>query len=486
MGGEPATSRRLPGLRIAQVWRGEVMEELYRHDPSTIRKKRVREQMSVVSVGTAPGVDLVTADLGLPPALGFLRHTPRGWLLTVGQGMGGEVAIGGRQQKVAELLAGGAALDRASGSAGSFHTVPVGAGDWGVVHLDGATGDHVIFFKFDSAPGDIDGTLMDRDSDQLVPPFFLSAAMHAYILIIGFVFAEVGTINFPYTDHGDALAGILVQRPEKAVEEQPKEVAGTDDGDPTAPPASSEGEEGKAGGEGEKPRMRVEDPGDTAEVDPTKAKVQQRGLLVHSSKLKKVGSAMQSDRLGMAMSRLKGNNEGGAGYGKGKGTGVGVGEGTGTLTKSSGKGAGGGGTAPADVVTGEKIDSGGTRAAKGVAGGSPKEQQVSFKGGDPEGDFEGLTKDQVYKTVMARKSALLLCFEKELQRKPNLNGTVTLTWHIKADGSVDTAKVKSSDMGDAAVEGCLVRRVKDLKFPKSADGNDTTVRSFPFVFAPRK
>ena len=38
-------------------------------------------------------------------------------------------------------------------------------------------------------------------------------------------------------------------------------------------------------------------------------------------------------------------------------------------------------------------------------------------------------------------------------------------------------------LGNAAVESCLMRRVKDLKFPSSADGRDTDVM-FPFVFNP--
>jgi hypothetical protein len=195
---------------------------------------------------------------------------------------------------------------------------------------------------------------------------------------------------------------------------------------------------------------------------------------------------MPSDRLGNALSRLTGpNNGGGAGYGEGKGTGVGAGEGTGTLTRSNGNGVGGGGTAHADVVTQGKIDTGGTRAARGTPGGAPLgEKKVAVAIGEGEGDFDGLTKDQVMKVIMARRTMFQACFEKELQRLPNLAGTVQVAWRIEAGGAVTMSKLKTSTMGNAAVESCLVRRVKDLKFPASADGRDTNV-NFPFVFASR-
>jgi len=76
----------------------------------------------------------------------------------------------------------------------------------------------------------------------------------------------------------------------------------------------------------------------------------------------------------------------------------------------------------------------------------------------------------------------LACYDKELQRLPNLSGSVNVAWRIDAAGLVTMSKVKTSSMGNAAVESCLVRRVKDLKFPASANGQVTTV-NFPFVFA---
>jgi hypothetical protein len=51
---------------------------------------------------------------------------------------------------------------------------------------------------------------------------------------------------------------------------------------------------------------------------------------------------------------------------------------------------------------------------------------------------------------------------------------------IQPDGTVSKANIKSSAMNDAAVEGCIVRQVKQWQFPKAP--GQTIVGRFPFVF----
>ncbi len=458
-----------PRLRVSQVWRGEVMDEKIFIIPQN------------VSLSAQKGTTFVAADIGLPPSFQLFRHGERGYVLTLFAGMGGEIHLDGHSHTVAEVVASGS-----GNAAGAFRAVPVAPGDWGVLHLDHA-GDHVMFFQFVAAEAPLPRSRV-LDDELLLPAYIFSMALHMLFLTSNWYFAgnPPGQLAFQQTD---ALAGILVRRPEeppKPEKLQAQPQAGIETAEEKAPPASAEGSEGKSGGQGKKPRERDEDPGDTAPVSEVHAKVRQRGLLVHSDKLAAIGSAMPSDRLGTALSRLKGpNNGGGAGYGGGKGTGVGAGEGTGTLTRSTGNGVGGGGSAHADVVTQGKIDSGGTRAARGTPGGAPLgEKKVAVAIGQGEGDFDGLTRDQVMKVIMARRTMFQACFEKELQRLPNLSGSITVAWHIEAGGAVSVSKMKGSTMGNAAVESCLVRRVKDLKFPASADGRDTNV-NFPFVFASR-
>jgi hypothetical protein len=145
--------------------------------------------------------------------------------------------------------------------------------------------------------------------------------------------------------------------------------------------------------------------------------------------------------------------------------------GTGTLTRGTGNGPGGGGTAHADIVTQGVIKTGGTRAPRGTPGGvGVKEADVSVSTGDAEGDFGGLTEEQVLKVVKGKQNAFLYCFEKELQRSPSIGGKIVVTWQIAASGTVKSARVKTSNVGSAAVDDCVTRTVRGLRFPQAANG----------------
>src|SRR5690606_38446385 len=81
-----------------------------------------------------------------------------------------------------------------------------------------------------------------------------------------------------------------------------------------------------------------------------------------------------------------------------------------------------------------------------------------------------LTQEQVLRVLTRVTSQAKYCYEKELPRNPNLEGKVTTTFVISATGSVQTANVSDSTMGNANVEQCLVRVVQRLKFPACTGG----------------
>jgi TonB family protein len=489
-------------LRVAQIWRGEVMAE-----------QLIAEGSSVV-LGGQKGCDFTIPELPeLPRRYVMFRRGKRGYVLTLGDRMTGKLSLEGTTKGVVEFLReGGEAVDRPDGAAGSFRALPVAPGDWGIVHIDGDA-DHTIFFQFTSrepplrAPFNSKllaipflGLLLymlrpsDRE-DQVRSAAAFSFVVHLILLLMTLVLRE-NPPHFGFNPSKDALTGYLVQRPAEPepppppVKDQPK--AGMEDGDKDAPPASSSGEAGKSGGEGDKPRARapkefVGDPAPSSRDAIVRA-VQNKGILKERDKLAAVaGVGALDNRLGNALTRLEGDNlAGGAGWGPGKGTGVGPGVGTGTLTRGTGNGPGGGGTAHADVVTQGAIKTGGTRAPKGTPGGvGVKEASVSVSTGQAEGDFGGLTEEQVLKVVKAKQNAFLYCFEKELQRSPSIGGKIVVTWQISASGSVKTARVKSSSVGSAAVDDCITRTVRALRFPQAANGQDTLVNTFPFIFARR-
>ena len=83
------------------------------------------------------------------------------------------------------------------------------------------------------------------------------------------------------------------------------------------------------------------------------------------------------------------------------------------------------------------------------------------------------------KVVQAHASAIQFCYEKELQRFPNLAGKVVLNWKVDTEGHVTTSKIDNSTLSNPAAEGCMSRQVKAWIFPKST--GPTTV-NFPFFF----
>src|SRR4029078_2753851 len=99
--------------------------------------------------------------------------------------------------------------------------------------------------------------------------------------------------------------------------------------------------------------------------------------------------------------------------------------------------------------------------------------------GGRDGDVS-LTKKQCYKVVMAHQAAVKYCYEKELQHKSGLSGGVDIFWVIQPDGTVSKASVKGTTLGDASVEGCILRQVKQWQFPKAP--GQTIVGRYPFIF----
>jgi outer membrane biosynthesis protein TonB len=160
-----------------------------------------------------------------------------------------------------------------------------------------------------------------------------------------------------------------------------------------------------------------------------------------------------------------------------------VGRGAGGLS-TSGSGPGGGGTGYGHIYGAGNLDTGG-HGNKGHGRG-PKlaergEHEVSVGMGSGGGDTDGsLSKEQILKVVRAHMAGVKYCYEKELQHKPTLAGGVDMFWVIQPDGTVGKASVKTTSIGDAAVEGCILRQVKQWQFPKAPA--QTTVTRIPFVF----
>jgi hypothetical protein len=174
----------------------------------------------------------------------------------------------------------------------------------------------------------------------------------------------------------------------------------------------------------------------------------------------------------------------GAGSGGG-GNGAGVAFGSGTLDTGFGAGRGGGfgggAGGPGGRGTGGngKGGAGGGGGTGSGTGNGPGEAKVAVGAGTG-ASKGGLSQDQVRRVVMAHLGAVRACYESEAQRNPSLKGGVTVQWSIDPSGRVTGASLAGSTLGNARVEGCVVRQVKGWHFPASETA--TIVGGFPFKF----
>lgn len=458
-----------PVLRVSYIWRDEVMSDTVFGEPQE------------VTLGTTGSATIVTPDLGLPADFAIFRPGARGYVMTLGAGMAGEVEIGKAKQQIKDFV--GAAATGSS-EPGGFRGQGIAAGDFGVIRLD-ASGDHSIFFQFIKKSAELPKSPLVRDTELLLPAYAFAVVLVGFFLIYALAIHEPLGQGFLWPGRRDLVANYLINRPEPIIELEPEEVkAGTDTGEEKAKPVSTAGKIGKSGGEGKKERKRAKDPDQGEPDEPIPERIQV-GLLNKKSRdaFEKVRNRGGFDKkLGTALAGLVGEtNDGSRGSGDGKGSGIGAGEGSGT-TKGTGKGPGGGGSAHADVLTQGKLDTGGKRAARGTPGGKGvKEVAIKVKLSKPSGSLGGLTQDQIMKVVRTRARAIQSCYSRELQRNKGLGGKVVVKWKIDSSGAVQRPAVRSTTMRNGRVEDCVVREVSRMKFPSPKGGGSATV-NFPFIF----
>jgi hypothetical protein len=96
----------------------------------------------------------------------------------------------------------------------------------------------------------------------------------------------------------------------------------------------------------------------------------------------------------------------------------------------------------------------------------------------------GLHKSVIDRVVKQHLAQFRFCYERELQKDPELHGKVVMKWVIGKDGRVSTVGVKRSSMDNTRVDQCMESRVRRLRFPAPRGGGIVSV-SYPFVFSAR-
>ncbi len=116
-------------------------------------------------------------------------------------------------------------------------------------------------------------------------------------------------------------------------------------------------------------------------------------------------------------------------------------------------------------------------------GGIGKKGSVQINVGGQEADFGGgMDKEAIRRVIREHIREIRSCYERELQRSPDLYGKLVLEWDIEEAGRVSRCVVKSNALGNDAVAQCIVNRLKTWKFPDPPKDQIGRV-VYPFVFS---
>jgi hypothetical protein len=93
----------------------------------------------------------------------------------------------------------------------------------------------------------------------------------------------------------------------------------------------------------------------------------------------------------------------------------------------------------------------------------------------------GITRADAESVLGGARAQLNACYQKELGKKPALAGRVNFRLSIDNRGNVPMAEVLTSTLGGGDPERCMVKALRELQFPPSPTGGESTL-SFPMTF----
>lgn len=433
-------------LRVALIWNGSVQSEQTLATPAPI------------IVGPSLAAGFIVPDSALAADVVLLEPSGAGYRLNLAPGVGGAIWVGGERRDVAELGSG---------------PVPLGPDDYGVLTF----GTLAFFFQHVRAPARPRGAV-NWDA-TIIASQGLSGFTHAALIALMFLaLAEMDRPD-PLELPTDLIRRFMVTPPPESIVEPPSS-GGTDTADPgindreEAGGTPDEGEEGRVGEESsdvERTEIEGEVTGGAA------ARVATVGLLgvLNSAEGNPLAAALTGPSIGDLLGGLgsdrtiMGRGSGGTGL---RGTGGGGGgTGPGTLFGAGGVGTG----------VGAGSGHGGGRGSGGPGAAGRARGEVSVRVTTEAPRVSGyLSPEQILRVVRANMAAVRYCYENELSRQPSLRGRIEISWRVNREGRVATARVARSTMGNARVEGCIVRQVRNWRFPVP-DGGEVDV-VFPFIF----
>ena len=93
-----------------------------------------------------------------------------------------------------------------------------------------------------------------------------------------------------------------------------------------------------------------------------------------------------------------------------------------------------------------------------------------------------LEKHEIELVLKKRMTMFMRCYQRELQRNPNLQGTVVVRFVIGRDGGVRHSHLRATSLHNSVVEECVIDEVDATRFPRPSGGS--VIISYPFNFQP--
>ncbi|MCP4604294.1 MAG: AgmX/PglI C-terminal domain-containing protein [Proteobacteria bacterium] len=173
--------------------------------------------------------------------------------------------------------------------------------------------------------------------------------------------------------------------------------------------------------------------------------------------------------LGALMGNQVGANFGYGGLGlRGTGRGGGgTGEGTIGLGNLNTIGHGGGGGS----------GSGYGRGAGGLGGRRGRAPRIRSGAAMVKGS---LSKEVIRRIVHRHINEVKFCYERQLAKRPDISGRVSVKFIISGTGAVQMAAVAGSTLGDPQVENCIAQAVRRWTFPQP-EGGGIVIVTYPFM-----
>ncbi len=156
------------------------------------------------------------------------------------------------------------------------------------------------------------------------------------------------------------------------------------------------------------------------------------------------------------------------------------GAGLGSALKDTGRG--GTGTSLVGVPDVKTHGRGGGESGVGDSGLGNRKGTKIVSVGVAENFHGSIDPEAIRRVIMSQLRVIRTCYERELNRNPDLFGKLVLEWTIGEQGRILSVGTKSSELGNTNVAECVMSRLKTWKFPEPPPNEQVTV-AYPFFFS---